>query len=79
MLRRVRAVCYTPAVTGPEKLRPSINPFRGKSNRWWFKLSAASFTIKILLLVGFFFAIKYVSDSALGERDTSTPTQEESR
>jgi hypothetical protein len=49
-------------------LKPAISPFRGKSNQWWYKLTAASFLIKVALVIGIFLAVKYAADRAAADR-----------
>jgi hypothetical protein len=54
-------------VSGKERLKPAVSPFRGKSNQWWYKLAATSFLIKVALVVGLFFSVKCVADRAADE------------
>ncbi len=64
-------MCYIALVTGKEqsKLSPAVRPCR-RSNRWWFKLAAASFTIKVVLVVGLFLALTWAASSTGDDNDT---------
>jgi hypothetical protein len=72
-----------------EKLVPSVGPRHRKTNRWWFKMAAFSFLLKLVLLVGFILTIKYAAEAGRadeanqgegaptpevgGDRDSSRP------
>jgi len=53
-------------------LRPAVARYRPKSNRWWYKLTAVSFTIKVVLVIALGLTIKMAADAASAESQAAT-------
>jgi len=53
-------------------LRPAVGRYRPKSNRWWYKLTAVSFTIKVVLVIALGLTLKMAADAARAENEASS-------
>ena len=72
------ASCYASSVNEPKKspLQPAVGRRQPKTNAWWYKLTAVSFTLKVALVIALVLTVKYAADAAQAEHDDSARDSE---
>lgn len=60
----------------PGLKRQVLSPYRGKSNQWWYKLTAFSFIVKVVLVLGMIFTLKLAADMGRAQEEQERTAEE---